>query len=69
MNTRLIDKLNVGDRITFRATIRGGNAKAARVVTGFQTTILDERTHVLVKFNGWAGVLVRPGEILMADQT
>lgn len=52
-------KLNVGDRITFKAATRCSYRKATRVVTGFWITGEPE-----VSYAGWRGFVVHWHEIL-----
>ena len=53
-------KIEIGDRITFRAATRDGNRKMTRVVNGFWL----DGTMPTVRAHGWSNFIVRLHEII-----
>lgn len=71
MNLEDFKKLEVGDRIEFRALTRHNTRKATRKITGFPKTYKDVSTWgarstemLTVRFEGTAGFYVRRNEII-----
>ena len=61
-------KIEVGDRITFRAVTRHSDKSVSRLVNGFVTKdgtgwIGSDERWPTVRFEGWDKFIVRPWEI------
>lgn len=59
----LINDLEIGGTVTFKAVTRWSNGIVTRKVKGFQTDPQGNRTGVYVRYGGWGDFLVRPEEI------
>ena len=56
-------KMQIGDRLTFKAATRDRHRKATRVIVGF-----DEYRRPLVRYAGWDNFIVRKNEIISVEQ-